>query len=86
MIIEFVLEKHENNYIVKVVSDVEWKGEIVPFMVIVFRKEDPSDVDYIILHRLNKFDDELVTFLREYLRIYINEQTNCINYVALTKI
>ena len=42
-------------------------------MVIVYNKEDPSDADYISLKRLNKKDDELATYLRENLRIYINE-------------
>lgn len=42
-------------------------------MVIVYNKEDPSDADYISLKRLNKSDDELTTYLRENLRIYIND-------------
>ena len=72
-IIEFELDKYENIYIVKVSSEVEWKGAIVPFMVIVYNKEDPSDADYITLKRLNKADDELATYLRENLRIYFHE-------------
>ena len=57
----------------KVSCDVVWKGKKVPFMVIVYNKEDPSDADYMSLQRLNKKDDELVTFMRSNLRIYTHD-------------
>lgn len=65
---------------------MHWKKDkIVPFMIFVYKKEDPSDIDYIMLQRLNMIGEELVTFIREHLRIYIVEKTNCIHYACLTK-
>ena len=46
-IVEFELDKHENTYIVKVSREVQWQDKVVPFMIFVFKKDDPSDVDYI---------------------------------------
>ena len=78
-ILEFELDKHENTYIVKVNSDVQWKDDrIIPFMIFVYKKDDPTDIDYIMLQRLNMIDEELTTFLREHMRIYIDDKTNCI--------
>jgi len=76
---EFTVERNGVSYIAEVFDE---RQEKCRYAIVVKRKNDPTDKDWMSMTQITPFMDELIGYLKENLRIY-TKQNGRIDFLAL---
>ena len=62
-------------------------GKSEKYRILVYRKDDPDDCTYISVHSKSFYSrEEMFQNIREHLRVYIDQETNLIQYASITQL